>query len=370
MNETLNQTANKAIADVLFDQLGVQRAQYIGLEGAAVFLAIVLGSIVVAKAIYWVLEKYVKSYASKTKSEIDDLMLKSVHLPLYYGIMLLGLEFGIRVIDAPQWASDAVSWFVSVAVLVVAAIFVADLVCLVLLFGVAKSIAEKTKTTADDQAIPFLAKILRTAIYAIAAIIILDQFHIEITPLVASLGIAGFAIGFAAQDTIGNLLAGFFILSDRPFTKGDRIQIRDYIGEVVDIGLRTTKIETLDNTYVIVPNAQIISNEVINYALPDVKIKLRTNVGVAYGTDPKKVREILTKVAGEDKLILKNPPPEAYFLEFGESSLNFQLVSWIEDFHEKARIADRLNTRISEEFKKAGVEIPFPTRTLYIKKES
>lgn len=369
MNETINE-ANKPIADVLFDQLGVARAQYSGYEAAMVFLVIVVASLVVAKLIYWLLEKYLKSHAAKTESKIDDLILQTIHLPLYYFIILIGLEFGIRIIDAPKWASDLVSWFVSTAVLIVAAIFTADVICLIFIEGLAKSITAKTKTTADDQALPFLSKILRVAIYAIAAIIILSQFNIEITPLVASLGIAGFAIGFAAQDSISNILAGFFILADRPFIKGDRIHIGEYLGEVIDIGLRTTKIETLDNTYVIVPNSHIISKEVINYSLPDARIKLRVNVGVSYGSDPNKVREILTNVAKEEKLVLKEPEPEAYFLEFGESSLNFQLVAWIVDYREKFRILDRINTKINEEFKKAGVEIPYPCRTLYIKKET
>jgi MscS family membrane protein len=118
-----------------------------------------------------------------------------------------------------------------------------------------------------------------------------------------------------------------------------------------------------------VPNSHIISNEVTNFALPDIQIKIRVNVGVAYGTDPNRVREILMKVASENTQVMKNPAPEAYFIEFGEFALNFQLGVWITDFHEKFKVIDRLNTRINEEFKKAGIEIPYPSRTLYIKKE-
>jgi small-conductance mechanosensitive channel len=121
---------------------------------------------------------------------------------------------------------------------------------------------------------------------------------------------------------------------------------------------------------VIVPNSHIISNEVTNFALPDIQIKVRVNVGVAYGTDPNKVREILVKIASELAQVMKNPPPEAYFIEFGESALSFQLVVWITDFHDKFKVIDKINTRINEEFTKEKIEIPYPHRVIYMKKEA
>jgi MscS family membrane protein len=374
MNETLamNKTIviNESLMDAFFNQLGVVTTQYTGIEGAVFFAVAVIASVIAAKAMYWVLGKYVKKLTAKTTTDLDDILLKIVHMPVYYLIILFGTEYAIRSVTLPEFIEGGVGTLISIATIIVAAIFIADLLCLFLLQGIGKKLAAKTKTTADDEAISFFSKVLRLVVYLLAFVVVLGQFNIELTPLVASLGIAGFAIAFAAQDTIGNLLAGFFILTDRPFAKGDRIEVKGNIGEVVDIGLRTTKIETLDHTYVIVPNSHIISNEVTNFALPDIQIKVRVSVGVAYGTDPNKVRDILVKVASENAQVMKNPAPEAYFIEFGEFTLNFQLVVWITDFHEKFRVIDRLNTRINEEFKKAGIEIPFPSRTLYIKKEA
>ncbi len=373
MNETV--AANKTIAageslmDTFFNQLGIT-AQYTGIEGAVFFAAVVIASVIAAKAVYWVLGNFVKKLTAKTTTDLDDILLKIVHTPIYYLILLFGTEYAVRSVALPEFIESGVSTIISIATIIVAAIFVADLVCIFLLQGIGKKLTAKTKTTADDEAISFLSKVLRLVIYLLAFIVVLDQFHVELTPLVASLGIAGFALAFAAQDTVGNLLAGFFILTDRPFAKGDRIEIKGYLGEVIDIGLRTTKIETLDHTYVIVPNSHIISNEVTNFALPDVQLKIRVNVGVAYGTDPEKVKKILEKIASDNPQVLKNPTPEAYFIDFGESALNFQLVAWISDFHEKFRVIDKLNTRINEEFAKQKIEIPFPCRTLYIKKEA
>jgi small-conductance mechanosensitive channel len=374
MNETLAMnktiTINESLMDSFFNQLGVGTTQYTGLEGAAFLAAVVVASVVAAKVIYWVLGKYVKRLTAKTTTDLDDILLKVAHMPIYYLIILFGTEYAVRSVALPAGIEEGVGTLVFIGTIIVGAIFVADLVCLFFLQGVAKKLTAKTKTTADDEAIPFISKIIRFIIYLIALIIVLGQFNIELTPLIASLGIAGFAIGFAAQDTIGNLLAGFFILTDRPFAKGDRIEVKGNLGEVVDIGLRTTKIETLDHTYVIVPNSHIISNEVTNFALPDIQIKVRVNVGVAYGTDPNKVREILVKIASELAQVMKNPPPEAYFIEFGESALSFQLVVWITDFHDKFKVIDRINTRINEEFRKEKIEIPYPHRVIYMKKEA
>ncbi len=173
---------------------------------------------------------------------------------------MIGVQLAVSYIAISAEFEGLFSNLISISVIIRGAWVIARIVD-ALLVGVGKKLAAKTKTTVDDEAIPFLSKVLKFTIYIIAFMIILSQFGIEIAPLVASMGIAGFAIGFAAKDTIGNLLAGFFILTDRPFTKGDRIEIKGNIGTVVDIGLRTTRIETLDHTYVIIPNADIISNE-------------------------------------------------------------------------------------------------------------
>ncbi|MBN2014975.1 MAG: mechanosensitive ion channel family protein [Candidatus Altiarchaeota archaeon] len=364
MNETIT------LFDTILNQVGIEKSQYSGYDSIIVFAAIVVASLIAAKIVYWIIERYVKIFAKKTKSEIDDLILRIIQKPLYYIIILLGFEFAVRTIELSAIIQETIATLVSAGIIAIGAWFIADIVDVILVGVVGKKIAAKTQTTADDEAIPFLSKVLRFTIYLLAFIIILDQFNIEITPLVASLGIAGFAIGFAAKDTIGNLLAGFFILMDRPFAKGDRIEIKGHVGEVVDIGLRTTRIETLDHTYVIIPNADIVSNELINYALPDVQLKVKINIGVAYGTDTKKVKEILLKIAKNVDDVMKEPTPAVFFTEFGDSALNFLLIFWVSDFRKKIFAIDEINTKMDEEFKKHGIEIPYPCRNVYIQKES
>ena len=359
---------NETLLDPILGQLGIERSALGGYEGIIAAIAIIIGSIVLAKIVYWFVERYMKAFAAKTRSDIDDTILRIIHKPVYYIIILMGIQLAVSCVVVSTEFEDFFSKLISIAIIILGAWVIAGIADAILQ-GVGKKLAARTKTTVDDEAIPFLSRVLRFAIYLLAFMIVLDQFGIEITPLVASLGIAGFAIGFAAKDTIGNLLAGFFILTDRPFVRGDRIELKGYLGEVVDIGLRTTKIKTLDHTYVVIPNASIISNEVINYTLPDVRIKVKLPISVAYGTNPERVKKIVLDVAKEVDEVMDDPKPVIYFTEFGESSLNFLLIFWVSNFRKKLVAVDKINMKINEEFEKAGIEIPFPCRTVYLRRE-
>ncbi len=366
MNKTSTQNT---LTNLIMEKTGLVPNHLGGYEGIIIFLAIIIASFVISKVVYHMTERYLKKLALKTKSEVDDILIRLLQKPLTYTIMLFGFQFAVNTLDVPLSLQMLFNQVISASIIAIAAGFLANLSDSIIIEVIGKKLASKTKTTADDEALPFLSKLIRYMIYVLAFIIILGEFNIQITPLVASLGIAGFAIGFAAKDTIGNLLAGFFILIDRPFVKGDRIEIKGRVGEVVDIGLRTTRIKTPDYTYVILPNSDIISNEVVNYALPNIKLKVKIKIGVAYGTDPDKVKEILARVATEVPDVMQDPAPSAYFTGFGDSSLDFLLIAWVPDFRKKFGVTDQINTKINREFNKEGIDIPFPCRTVYLKKE-
>jgi MscS family membrane protein len=291
-----------------------------------------------------------------------------IHKPIYYAIILLGVQIAA---DYLLQGSPYMAYFTKgVTILFISIIaYVTAGIASILINELGGRIASKTESTLDDEAIPFLSKLVKFGIYALGIMIILSQLGIEITPLVASLGIAGIAIGFAAKDTLSNLMAGFFILIDRPFARGDRIQVGSFSGEVVDIGLRTTKIQTPDHTFVIIPNEKVVINEVTNYALPDSRLKVMINFGVAYGSDVEKVKKTVMDVAKKSSSVLKDPEPQVFFKEFADSSLNFLLVAWIESFKDQLKITDELNTGVYNALNREKIEIPFPTQTVYLKKE-
>jgi MscS family membrane protein len=205
--------------------------------------------------------------------------------------------------------------------------------------------------------------VVKYYIWFIAFILILYNLKIDITPFLAGAGIAGLAFALAAQDILSNFLGGAIISLDKPFKLGDRIQIENYSGDVVSVGPRSTRIRTLDNQLVTIPNSKITSSIVTNFAMPDVRGKVRIPVSVAYGTSVVRVKEILLSIAREQSalhgFILADPAPAVYFLEFGESSEIFQLVVWTNDFSLLWETQDAINTRIEERFREEGIEIPF-----------
>jgi MscS family membrane protein len=329
---------------------------------------IVLSSVVVAKIVYFFVERYFKKLAAKTETKADDYILELLHKPIYYAIILLGIQIAAGYLLGSGVYLDYFTKGVTILFILIFTYVIAGIVA-ILITEVGGNLASKTESTLDDEAIPFLSKLFKFGIYALGIMIILHQLGVEITPLVASLGIAGFAIGFAAKDTIGNLLAGFFILADRPFARGDRISVGSFTGEVIDIGLRTTKIQTPDHTYVIIPNEKVVINEVTNYALPDPRLKVSVKFGVAYGSDVEKVKKTVMTVAQRCDSVLKDPGPQVFFKEFADSSLNFQLIAWINSFKDQLKVTDELNTWVYNALNREKIEIPFPTQTVFLRKE-
>ncbi|MEA1925318.1 MAG: mechanosensitive ion channel family protein [Candidatus Altiarchaeota archaeon] len=329
------------------------------------FILVILASILAARVANYLIDRYVQKLVSMTKSELDDKILASIHKPIYYIIILMGFQIALTLFFKP---TDVIFKIIITLLVIVASLAIADIIVIVLNdFG--KKLAKQTETSIDDEAIPFLSKLMRFIVYIMGLMIILDLYGIEITPMIAGLGIAGFAIGFASKDTISNLLAGFFILLDRPFTKGDRIKSGDNLGAVVDIGLRSTKIETLDHTYVIIPNSEIVSKDVINYSLPNMQIKVRATFGVAYGSNPGNVKDIILEVATKSDYVMNEPKPVVYFREFADSSINFLLIFWVSSFKDRLKAIDDINTGVYARFAQENIEIPYPCRTIYLKEE-
>lgn len=334
----------------------------------AAALVIVLGSVVLAKILDRLIGTFLKKQAELTESEVDDKLVKIIHGPLYHTIILIGLLIGLKFVIPLEYQGTSET-FISILIILIVTKVVFSSVD-VIFHDIAKKLASKTKSTLDDEAIPFLSKIAKAIILLVALLLILGKlgFTEVVITSVAGLGILGFAVGFAAKDTLANMLSGFFILTDRPFKRRDRIEVGNYMGEVVDIGLRTTKILTLDKNYVIIPNSKISSTEVINYTKPNVRIKLKLPIGVAYGSDPKKVKKIILETAKKCEWILDEPAPAVYFTEFGDSSINFLLRIWVQSFMDRVRVKDFIHSQLYDKFKKEKIEIPFPCRTVYLRK--
>lgn len=217
--------------------------------------------------------------------------------------------------------------------------------------------------------LPLLKNVSYVVIFGGAIYMILLSWRVNITAWLASAGIIGIALGFAAKDTLANLFAGVFILVDAPYKIGDFIIIdSSERGRVTHIGIRSTRLLTRDDIEVIIPNSVMGNSKVINESGgPHLKERVRVKVGVAYGSDIDKVRELLMQVAQGHENICKFPEPRVRFRAFGDSSLDFELLGWIEDPVLRGRVLDNLYCNVYKIFQENSVTIPFPQRDVHIK---
>ncbi|OQY04558.1 MAG: hypothetical protein B6I22_09295 [Desulfobacteraceae bacterium 4572_123] len=234
------------------------------------------------------------------------------------------------------------------------------------------SIAEKTETKVDNIIFDLLNKFAGVIVYAFAIVLALDLLGINVMPFIAGAGILGVAIGFAAKDTLSNLIAGVLLIIDRPFEIGDRIEVwsapagSSTWGDVIDIGLRATKIKTTDNIVIIIPNNEIMTRDIVNYTIISSKIRVRINIGIAYESDLETAKAAILRIAETVTWVVKNPGPKVVVRNFGESSVDLQLRVWIHDARKRMDTISMITDKVKGEFDKSGIEIPYPKRNITI----
>jgi small-conductance mechanosensitive channel len=220
------------------------------------------------------------------------------------------------------------------------------------------------------QTLPLFQNISNTVILFIAIYITFAFiWGVDMTALLASMGIIGVALSFAARDTIANFLSGIFIMADQPYRVGDFIYLESgERGEVIDIGMRSTRILTVNQVEIIIPNSIMGNTPVVNESGgPSRNTRISVDVQVAYGTNIFLVKNILNSVARRSEYAMQNPPPITRFVKFGESGMHFKLLCWIKEASKRGAVIDELNTWMYEELNKANIEIPYPKQDLYIK---
>jgi MscS family membrane protein len=355
--------------------------------GITVSIVIILLSLLLAKLISFLLREIIKPFVQKTKSNIDDKILEVVESATFRLIILGGFYFSVNNLRYGYFLNNEneESFFKKSYPFVDKFLLFADnvlylaliLIILLLIYRIitilfdwyAEKINAGDNRNLSGSLFPLLKKVSKILIAALAVVIVLSRFDVNISAFIVSLGVGSLAIALAAQDTISNMIAGFIIMIDRPFRIGDRIKYGTETGDVVEIGIRSTKILDFDNNLVIMPNNEIVKSKIVNVTYPNILTRVIIEVGVAYGTDLKKVKEIMLNAANSHSLISKEVPPDVVLLEFGDSSLNMRLSARTDDYKNAWKMQCELRETIYEEFSKAGVEIPFPQRVLYLKKE-
>jgi len=228
-------------------------------------------------------------------------------------------------------------------------------------------IATRTETTLDEKIAFSLRKFLKGLIIVLVIMIVADHLEWQINKIWAAAGIGSLAVALAAKDTFANMISGIIILFDRPFLVGDRVELADgTYGDVVDIGLRSTKILSFDNTIHIIPNQDVSNQRITNHSYPDQNLKVALKLGVAYGSDMHRVKQVLNDILARHPKVRNEPPWGIWFTEFGDSSLNIFIRFWIDDYRQKFDIVDEINMEINRCFAEDGIEIPFPQSDIHI----
>ena len=213
-----------------------------------------------------------------------------------------------------------------------------------------------------------ISQIASNVVLVVGIFVVLQNTGIHLEALTVFAGAVGVGIGFGLQNITSNFISGLVILAERPITIGDLVEVGGVTGQVQKIRARSTVLVTSDNITTIIPNQKFIDSPVTNWTYGDPKVRFRIPVGVAYGSDVEKVRATLIEAAAEDPHTLDDPAPSVFFVEFGSSSLNFELVAWSDEMsHRPRRYQSDLNFAIDKKFREAGIEIPFPQRDLNIR---
>jgi len=301
--------------------------------------------------------------AEQTKTKMDDLLVHSLGAPLvmlaFFIPLFLAIQHTIYLYPQYQWLAD--SKFLESAYIIVSTWIIATFVDgLLRIYGIA--LAEKTDTELDDRIIDILQKIAKYLIWFTGLMYVFSTFNINITPLIAGMGIIGIAIALAAQDLFSNFFGGAVIVTDQPFKVGDRVMINDVLGDVIHIGPRSTRIITLDSDIVTMPNTKIATNVVHNYSLPNPQVRIQIPVAVYADSDIDQVRRVLTEVCDEavktrPDMLAHNPKPTVFLTRMDKASMTFMVSVYASGFLYNNSIQDYMNTRIIERFRTEGIRI-------------
>ncbi|MBN2135365.1 MAG: mechanosensitive ion channel [Acidobacteria bacterium] len=329
-------------------------------------LAIIFLGYFFARFLSWAIIKIGSKLSAKTETTLDDRIFPIFNPPLRKLLFVIVIYFALIVVPGDYEIVN----FLRAAVMIIIILYVTILIVRVFktfILWYREVMAPKTESQFDDEFLPLFQKVGVIILYTVGIIWILDTGGVNVSGLIVSLGVGGMALGLAAKDALANMIAGFMLMIDRPFREGDRIELSNgKIGDVLHLGIRTTRIKTFDNTIIIVPNQELLQDQVTNHNYPDSVVKKTVDVGVAYGTDLKKAKEIMLECAQKHEKVINDPAPAVFVINFGDSSMDLRLNFWVQDLRDGFATQCDLIEHVYEAFGKKGIDIPFPIRTVYL----
>ena len=324
---------------------------------------IILGSILFARIVYWVIKRYVKAHTAKTASKLDDLLVDLIEEPIFVFIVLIGISIGIERLTFPDWLDGWMNKVIYVAFTITVTWLIARVIDSIIREYVVP-LTQKSENDLDDQIVPIARKGVKSIIWILGILLALNNAGYDVAALLAGLGLGGLALAMAAKDTVANIFGGLTIFLDKPFVLNERIKISGNDGVVEEIGVRSTRLRTLEGRLLIVPNHHFTDNIVENVSSePSRKIVLK--LGLTYDTTPDNLRKamnILKEIhANEQGVLEKN---WLSFNDFGDFALGITFIYFIEPESDIADVQSRVNLLILERFNAEGLSFAFPTQTI------
>jgi MscS family membrane protein len=344
--------------ETLFFDIWANRYAQVGIILAASLLAAWLVDRLVTRVL--------ARWALRTRTDLDDKVITLLHGPIVQTVFLVGISIAVTRLDPGEAVRSLTYRILLTLGVVIWMLFTLRLSTLLLR---AASVQPTRFRAVEARTFPLFDNVAKIVVLAVAVYFLLAAWKIDATGWIASAGIVGIAVGFAAKDSLSNLFAGVFIIVDAPYRVGDFIVLdSSERGQVVHIGIRSTRLLTRDDVEITIPNSIMGNAKITNETKgPSPSRRVRIPVSVAYDSDLQRVRAALQEIGEASPLVLEDPEPRVRFRAFGESGLAFELLCWIEEPVLKGRAVDALNTAVFERFKAEGIEIPFPKRDLYLK---
>ncbi|MCX8173086.1 MAG: mechanosensitive ion channel [Thermoplasmata archaeon] len=334
-------------------------------------LDIVLWSVLII-VIYYLTETIIARMVKRTKTDLDDRILAIVRKPLLVFFITYAIVSSTEILDLPDvFYFYLYNFYWSVVILLFG--YMAYRLWKDVIVYFFSQVAQKTETEIDDILVPVFDKVGGAVIVVVILIYFVNRvFSVDVTLLVASMGVLGLIIGFAAQDSLSNFFSGVLLMLDRPFAEGDIITLGDpdkwY--RVERIGLRSTRFYSIfEDVMVVIPNNKLSSERIVNIVEPGATLRGRVDFSVSYGSDPQKVLKVAEEVALAHPDVVKDKKnaPVVRFRNFGNSSLDFAIFFLVKDYNQKYRVESEIRTNLFARFKKEGIEIPFPQLDVHIK---
>ncbi len=304
--------------------------------------------------------------ARRTQFTVDNEIVSIVRPPVFYSILMVGLTIALSTTPFSDTFKSIVVSLLKTANIIIWMIFLIRLSKIILR---ASARNQNNIKLVHPQSLPLFENLAIIIVAGLAIYLGFQTWGINMTAWLASAGVVGIAVGFASKDTLSNFIAGIFILADAPYKIGDYVVLdTGERGEITEIGIRSTRMLTRDDVELTIPNSIMGNTKIVNQSGgPYAKFRIRIPVGAAYGADVEQVKAILLEVATQNENVCAEPEARVRFRQFGPSSLDFELLCWVEHPSQRGGVTDQLLSAIYNEFKKAHLEIPFSKQDVYIK---